>query len=108
MLFTTVAAATKNLLLLLSLVISCFFFFSSLEGDVYFLLVRNLSNQNQYFLFFFFPLPSRYTFAVTVHRLFKGDHYHHWILFLYHADTLKTKIKREIGKKKNYSRNEES
>lgn len=68
---------------------------------MYFLLVRNLSNQNQYFLFFFFlPLPSRYTFAVTVHRLFKGDHYHHWILFLYHADTLKTKIKRETGKKK--------
>lgn len=105
MLFTTVAAATKNLLLLLSLVISCFFFFSSLEGDVYFLLVRNLSNQNQYFLFFFFlPLPSRYTFAVTVHRLFKGDHYHHWILFLYHADTLKTKIKRDIGKKKLFSK----
>lgn len=52
MLFPTVAATTKNLLLLLSLVIFCFFF-SSLEGDMYFLWVRNLSNQNEYFLFFF-------------------------------------------------------
>lgn len=71
---------------------------------MYFLWVRNLSNQNEYFLFFFsFSLPSRYTFAVTVHRLFKGDHYHHWILFLYHADTLKNEDK-EREKKKLFSK----
>lgn len=36
---------------------------------------------------------------MTVHRLFKGDHYHHWILFLYHADTLKNEDKEREKKK---------